>query len=184
MELRELIQECADNRITAQRCLFDWYAHRFFLLCQRYLKQREEAEEALMSGFLQIYQSLPDFTYLNDAATIGWMKKIMIHKCLEVIRSRHRLLSIVADNQAEDVSFDDDLYNQLAVKEILACLSKLPIGYRTVFNLFVIESYSHQEIAQLLNISEGTSKSQLNKARQYLQQLIREQQNFIRHATK
>jgi RNA polymerase sigma-70 factor (ECF subfamily) len=83
MELRQLIFECAKGSITAQRYLFDGYAHRYLLLCQRYLKHREEAEEAMMNGFLQIYQALPQFNFINDPSTIAWMKKIMVNKCLE-----------------------------------------------------------------------------------------------------
>lgn len=108
----------------------------------------------------------------------------MVNKCLEIIRSKHRFLSVVDESKAEDIAIDETLYQQLEVKAILACIEKLPIGYRTVFNLYVIESYSHKEIAALLNIREGTSKSQLNRAKQYLQNLILEQDKFIQHATK
>jgi RNA polymerase sigma-70 factor (ECF subfamily) len=184
MELRQLIFECAKGSITAQRYLFDGYAHRYLLLCQRYLKHREEAEEAMMNGFLQIYQALPQFNFINDPSTIAWMKKIMVNKCLENIRARHRLLVVLAEDQAEEESVDESIYSSMEVKTILACLSKLPVGYRTVFNLFVIEAYSHEEIAELLRISIGTSKSQLNKAKRHMQRLIVEQNNYGNHAAQ
>ncbi|HPH36137.1 RNA polymerase sigma factor [Sediminibacterium sp.] len=184
MELKQLISECAKGSTTAQRYLFDKFSTRFLLLCNRYLKQDEDAEDAMMNGFLQIFQSLSKFRFENDAACISWMKKIMVNKCLEIIRSKHRFLSVVDESKAEDIAIDETLYQQLEVKAILACIEKLPIGYRTVFNLYVIESYSHKEIAALLNIREGTSKSQLNRAKQYLQNLILEQDKFIQHATK
>ena len=184
MELKQLISECAKGRITAQRYLFDNYANRFLCLCQRYLKQREEAEEAMMNGFLQIYQSLPRFNFSNDASTIAWMKKIMVNKCLEIIRTRHRLLIVTGDENAEQEPADDWIYEHLEVKYILDCLAKLPVGYRTVFNLFVIESYSHEDIAALLQISTGTSKSQLSKAKKHLQRLITEQNNYGQHAAQ
>ncbi|MFN4974075.1 MAG: RNA polymerase sigma factor [Bacteroidota bacterium] len=184
MELRQLISECAKCSITAQRYLFDNYANRFLLLCQRYLKQREEAEEAMMNGFLQIYQALSRFNFSNDASTIAWMKKIMVNKCLEIIRTRHRLLIVMGEENAEQEPADDWIYEQLEVNSILACLAKLPVGYRTVFNLFVIEGYSHEEIAALLRISAGASKSQLSKAKRHLQRLISEQNNYGQHAAQ
>lgn len=184
MELKQLISECAKGSTTAQRYLFDKFSNRFLLLCVRYLKQDEDAEEAMMNGFLQIFQSLTKFKYENEATSISWMKKIMVNKCLEIIRSKHKFLSVVEESRAEDLAIDETLYHKLEVKAILACIEKLPIGYRTVFNLYVIESYSHKEIAALLNIHEGTSKSQLNRAKQCLQNLILEQEKFMRHATK
>lgn len=184
MEIKKLISECAKGSITAQRYLFDSYAKRFLMLCERYLKQREEAEEAMMNGFLQIFQALPKFTFINDASTIAWMKRIMVNKCLEIIRARHRLLIVTGEESAENETADDLIYEKIEVKHILDCLSKLPIGYRTVFNLFVIESYSHEEIATLLQISTGTSKSQLSKAKQHLQRLITAQNNYKQYAAK
>jgi RNA polymerase sigma-70 factor (ECF subfamily) len=112
------------------------------------------------------------------------MKKIMVNKCLENIRGRHRILVVLAEDQAEEESVDESVYASMEVKTILACLSKLPVGYRTVFNLFVIEAYSHEEIAELLRISIGTSKSQLNKAKRHMQRLIIEQNNYRHHATQ
>jgi RNA polymerase sigma factor (sigma-70 family) len=184
MELKQIISECASGSITAQRYLFDLYANRFMLVCLRYLKQKEDAEEALMNGFLQIYKSLDRFDWKSDIATIAWMKKIMVNECLIGIRSKHRFLTVVEEHDAENVSIEETMFDNFEVKLILKCLEQLPVGYRTVFNLYVIECFSHKEIADLLKISEGTSKSQLSKARGLLQKIILQQNNYTNHAAK
>jgi DNA-directed RNA polymerase specialized sigma24 family protein len=159
MELQQLLKECKKGSVTAQKYLFDMYSKQFFLLCRRYLKTNEQAEEVLMTGFLKIFSSLSNFTYINEAATIAWMQKVMVNQCLQEVRNKYSFLQ-VAEECAEEVQASDD---------VLASMSAM-------FNLFVIEQMSHKEIAALLSISEGTSKSQLSKAKQMLKQLI-EQQN-------
>jgi RNA polymerase sigma factor (sigma-70 family) len=175
MELQQLLKECKRKSITAQKYLFDRYCTQFFLLCRRYLKTNEQAEEALMNGFLKIFHSLDKFTYSNDAASVAWMQKLVVNECLQELRKKHSFL-LVAEEFAEDIPAGDDILASLAATEIYGLIMQLPTGYRTVFNLAVIEQMSHKEIAALLNISEGTSKSQLSKARLMLQQML-EQQN-------
>jgi RNA polymerase sigma-70 factor (ECF subfamily) len=174
MELQQLLKECKKGSITAQKYLFDKYAKQFFLLCRRYLKTDEQAEEILMTGFLKIFHSLSAFSYLNDAATIGWMQKLMVNECLQELRKKQSFL-LTAEEHAEDISSDDDVISHLSAAELYKVITQLPIGYRTVFNLFVLEEMTHREISRLLNISEGTSKSQLSKARKMLQQMIKQQ---------
>jgi RNA polymerase sigma-70 factor (ECF subfamily) len=152
MELAKLLQECKEERLTAQKWLFDRFSTSFFLLCRRYLRNNETAEECMMNGFLCIYKALPNFEYQNDGAAINWMKRIMVNECLRSLRKKEPML--------------------LVAEELFQLITQLPIGYRTVFNLHVIEGLKHGEIAQELGITEGTSKSQLNKARMLLQQLL------------
>jgi RNA polymerase sigma factor (sigma-70 family) len=175
MELQQLLKECKKKSITAQKYLFDRYCNRFFLLCRRYMKTNEQAEEVLMNGFLKIFHSLDKFVYNNDAAAIAWMQKLMVNECLQELRKKHSFL-LVAEELAGDVSSGEDILGSIAATEIYQLIMQLPTGYRTVFNLSVIEQMPHKEIARLLSISEGTSKSQLSKARHLLQQMI-EQQN-------
>jgi RNA polymerase sigma factor (sigma-70 family) len=174
MELQQLLKECKAGSITAQKYLFDKYATCFFLLCRRYLKTDEHAEETMMGGFLKIFQSLGLFDYVNDAAAFGWMKRIMVNECLMELRKKNSFL-LVAESSANDIAVDEDALSQMAADEIYQLITQLPIGYRTVFNLFVMEQMGHKEIAASLNITEGTSKSQLSKARNMLQQLLQQQ---------
>jgi RNA polymerase sigma factor (sigma-70 family) len=171
MELAKLLQECKEERLTAQKWLFDQFSTRFFLLCRRYLRSNELAEECMMNGFLCIFKALPNFEYQNDGAAINWMKRIMVNECLHSLRKKEPML-LVAEELAQEIPVADNALDQLAAEELFQLITQLPIGYRTVFNLHVIEGLKHGEIAQELGITEGTSKSQLNKARMLLQQLL------------
>ena len=171
MEFIQLIRECRRGSITAQKYFYDRFAVQMFLYCRRYLKTNEQAEESLQNGFLKIFTGLIDFTFLNEAATVGWMKKIMLNECLQEIRKKNNVLSI-ADEINEDIYVEDGVLEKLSADEIFQVITQIPVGYRTIFNLYVVEGFNHKEIAAMLHISEGTSKSQLSKARALLQLLI------------
>lgn len=183
MELLQLIRECKQGRITAQRYLYDRFATQLFLVTRRYLKTDAEAEEMLQNGFVKIFQHLPKFDYTSDAAFVAWMKKIMVNECLQLLRRRNGFL-IVAEEQALETDADDNVLDKLSANEIYLLITRLPVGYRTVFNLYVIEGYTHAEIAATLNISEGTSKSQLNKAKKALQLSITQNQMYAGRQAK
>ncbi|RYY65930.1 MAG: sigma-70 family RNA polymerase sigma factor [Chitinophagaceae bacterium] len=142
-----------------------------FLLCRRYLRNDEAAEEVLHNGFLKCFAGIGRLQYVSEAATVGWLKRIMVNECLMHLR-RHNSFLQVALEEAPELPDDERVLEGLEASEIFLLVTKLPTGYRTVFNLYVLEEYSHKEIAALLGISEGTSKSQLSKARQLLQQLL------------
>jgi RNA polymerase sigma factor (sigma-70 family) len=174
MELQQLIKECKAGSITAQKYLFDKYATSFFLLCRRYLKTDVQAEDTMMNGYYKIFQSLKQFTYNNDASAYAWMKQIMVNECLIELRKKNNYLFIASD-MGDEIVVDETAISNLSANEIFKLITHLPIGYRTVFNLFVMEQMTHKEIAALLKITEGTSKSQLSKARLMLQQLLQQQ---------
>jgi RNA polymerase sigma factor (sigma-70 family) len=176
MELSELIKECQEERLTAQKWLYDRFAVRFFLLCRRYLKTDEIAEECMMGGFLRIFKSISSFEYKNEAATIAWMKRIMVNECLQVLRKKEPFF-LVAEEAANEMAVTESVLEQLNAEELFKLITKLPTGYRTVFNLYAVEGLKHQEIAAELGITEGTSKSQYNRARILLQQMLEAQNN-------
>jgi RNA polymerase sigma factor (sigma-70 family) len=171
MELLQLTRECKQGSITAQKYLYDRFAVQLFLVCRRYLKTDTDAEEMLQNGFLKIFSGIEKFSYSTDASFVAWMKKIMVNECLQELRKKNSFF-LVPEEAATDINIEDDVFGKLSADEIYKLITQIPIGYRTVFNLYVIEGYNHQEIAVMLNISEGTSKSQLNKARKTLQQSI------------
>lgn len=181
MQLEQLIYECKKESITAQQYLFSKYAKQFFILCRRYLKTNEHAEECMMNGFFKLFSAVKKIEFINDAATESWMRKIMLNECLMELRKKNSFL-IVAEEEADNLVVTEVSESNLTANEIFELITQLPIGYRTIFNLFVFEELSHKEIATTLNISEGTSKSQLSKARKMLQQLI-EQKNTL-HANR
>jgi RNA polymerase sigma-70 factor (ECF subfamily) len=141
------------------------------LVCSRYLKSPEDAEEALLDGFYKFFKNLSSFHYVGEASLYAWLKKIMINESLMMLRKRN-VFTIIIDSDAEDIQLEEDALNNLSAKEIFELIIQLPVGYRTVFNLYVIEGMDHKEIAALMGIAEGTSKSQLSKAKSLLQKKL------------
>lgn len=171
MQIAQLIKEAQHKSKAAEKYLFDLYAGRMLTLCRRYVKSPEDAEERMLNGFVKFFQALQHFKYESDAACYSFIKRIMINECLMFLR-KQQAFKVVSESEAENITLDEDLLDRLSAKEIFEQVVQLPVGYRTVFNLFVIEGMSHVEIAKELGITVGTSKSQLNKARTLLQKNI------------
>lgn len=184
MDLAELIKEAKAGSSAAQKCIFDQLADRMIIVCCRYVKSREDAEELLLDGFYKFFNALSGFHYQGDGALFVWIKKIMINECLMFLRKKNAF-KIVTEEEAGDVQLDDEALVKLSADEIFSLIVLLPLGYRTVFNLHVIEGMKHAEIALALGISEGTSKSQLSKARALLQKLLmQKEETYVSRKTK
>jgi RNA polymerase sigma factor (sigma-70 family) len=180
MNQEQLIKECKQGSAAAQKCLFDHFADKMMLVCCRYVKNETDAEEVLLDGFLKFFRSIGSFNYKGEAALYAWLKRIMINECLMLLRKKNVFI-MAADTATEQVAVADDILNKLQADDILRYILQLPVGYRTVFNLFEVEGMSHREIAALLQITEGTSKSQLSKAKQLLQKmLIQNNTDYVR----
>jgi len=171
MDIAELIKEAKQGSAAAQKYLFDHLADKMMLTCRRYIKNREDAEEILLDGFYKFFKNLSGFTYQSDGALIAWLRKIMINECLMFLRKKN-VFNMVTETAADDIPLEAEALNNLSAAEIFNLLSQLPVGYRTVFNLHVIEGMEHKEIAALMGIAEGTSRSQLNKAKLLLQKSL------------
>jgi len=171
MNTSELVKEARHGGTAAQKCLFDLFGEKMLLVCQRYVKNPEDAEELLLDGFYKFFTKISSFTYHGDAALYGWLKKIMINECLMFLRSKN-VFTIVTEATAEEIPLQEDALDNLSAEEIFKLIIQLPVGYRTVFNLYAIEGMNHGEIAEALNISEGTSRSQYSKAKVLLQKLL------------
>jgi RNA polymerase sigma-70 factor (ECF subfamily) len=167
MDEREMILGCIAGRPRAQKALFDIYAPKLLVICLRYMKEMPRAQDALQDAFVKIYAHLPSYKF--EGVFEGWVKKITVNTCLDQLRKDKKLLS---DISLDDVSFkiahQDHSLEKLMADDLLKLVQSLPDGYRTVFNLFAIEGFSHQEIAKQLKISESTSKTQYLRARAYL----------------
>ena len=171
MDISQLIKEAKQGSTAAQKCLFDEMADKLLMICRRYVKNREDAEEMMLNGFYKFFKNLSSFSYQGDAALFAWLKKIMVNECLMFLRKKN-VFTISSDLAAEEVSLQEEALNNLSAAEIFNLVVQLPVGYRTVFNLYEIEGMSHKDIAALLNISEGTSKSQLSKSKVLLQKML------------
>lgn len=171
MDIATLVKEAKQGSTTAQKCLFEALADKMLLVCCRYVKRREDAEELLLDGFYKFFKNLHSFNYQGEAALHAWLKRIMINECLMFLRKKNVFI-IVTEAAAEEIVLEEEALNNLSAAEIFNLVVTLPVGYRTVFNLFVIEGMEHKEIAALTGISEGTSKSQLSKAKALLQKML------------
>ena len=162
----------------AQQQLFEQYGKAMYAVCRRYLKAPEEAEEAMMNGFLQVFTHIERASIPSEGALLAWMRRIMVNECLQKIRKAHSFLIMVEEPAAilEKQPIEPEF--KLGAKELFLLIEQLPAGYRTIFNLYVVEGYTHKEIGELCSISEGASKSQLSKARKKLAYLITQQNNY------
>jgi RNA polymerase sigma factor (sigma-70 family) len=166
-----LLQGCLAGDRLAQRQLYEAFSGKFLALCLRYLKDQEQAEDVMIQSFMKIFEKLSQFQ--GKGSFEGWMKRIVVTQALMALRSNRSLILAISLEDAEKVQAPAaEALNQLEVAELMELVQSLPLGYRTVFNLFAIEGYSHQEIGELLGITESTSKSQLNRARSVLKEKI------------
>lgn len=164
--------------------MYRLFAPRLFTVCLRYGKDRHEAEEILQEGFIKVFSSLHQ--YRAEGSLEGWLRRIIVTTALQRLRSRtplHAVLSVEGSTHNE-VAEGETIESNLSAKELLALVQTLPVMYRTVFNLYVFEGYQHKEIAELLHISEGTSKSNLYDARQWLKGKIKAGNRLAHTKTK
>jgi len=165
-----LVQKCIKGNQLAQNELFNKYYRLMLGICLRYANDREEAKEILQEGFIKVFRSIESFKF--EGNLISWIKRIIINTAIDKYRKLTTQPVSVTLEPTSSIDYDENIIDKLNADDLLACINQLPLGYRTVFNLFVIEGYSHKEIGEKLNISEGTSKSQLFKAKQLLQEMI------------
>ncbi|MBS7332903.1 MAG: sigma-70 family RNA polymerase sigma factor [Weeksellaceae bacterium] len=173
MDLNQIIHACKKNDSKAQRLLYEKYDSRFYAVCKRYFVNIHEAEDALVKGFLKIFQNINSYT--NEGNFEGWMHRIIVNECLMELRKK-KAIFLNIDDHPKDVASDVNL-NQ-SDGSALQLLDLLPEGCKVVFILYVIEGYKHKEIADQLGISEGTSKSQLNLAKSKLKDLLEKYPNL------
>lgn len=171
-ETRNLIEGCLRGERHAQSSLYNLLSKKMFVVCLRYSKNREEAEEILQEGFMKVFQFIHQ--YKNTGSFEGWVRKIMMNCALQRYRSKSDLHAVINIDlvKEENLANDENAFSKIGAKELLLMVQRLSPAYRMVFNLYVFEGLKHREIAELLNISEGTSKSNLSDARVLLQKAV------------
>lgn len=172
----QLIESCIKGNRASQKALYDRLAPRMFPLCIRYIGDREAAEDVLQDGFVTLFTRLED--YKGEGSFEGWARKIFVNTALMNLRKKDALkmsddLEAARGLKAETAS----QMQNMGYKELLAMITELPPGFRIVFNMYAIEGYSHKEIGEMLGISETTSRTQLSRARIWLQKKIKEKDN-------
>ena len=167
----KLIQKAIKNNRKAQNLLYELHAPKMLSVCRYYIRDVHFAEEVMLNGFLKVFSNLKKFK--KEGSFEGWIRKIMVRESISFIRQQKNIEFPVEEVDIKN-NFSNTINSKLEVEEIQQLIDALPEGYRIVFNMSVIEGYKHHEIANILNISEGTSKSQLFKARKLIKQKIKE----------
>lgn len=166
----DLIKGCIRRERSAQKRLYDTFSSKMYALCCRYVKDSMEAEDVLVTAFTKILDRIDQFK--GDGSFEGWIRRIVVNESLTYLR-RNRSMYVETELEAADRDPDyQHLSDHLEAEDLLSMIQELPVGYRMVFNLYAIDGFSHKEIADQLNISENTSKSQLSRARVFLQKLL------------
>lgn len=165
------IQQAQKRESKAQRQIFEHYGNTLYRLAFRYLRERVDAEDAVAESFCAIFENIPKAKFENVLFFEAWLKRITVNEALKALKKRANF-QLLSDTQYDAFIIKDEIIESLTAIQILELVSQLPVGYRTVFNLYEIEGFTHTEIAKLLNITEGTSKSQLSKAKGLLQKRI------------
>ena len=170
----ELIQLAVDNNRQAQQQIYTQFSPKMLSVCRQYIKDIHQAEDIMITAFMKVFVNLKNFQ--QSGSFEGWIRRIMVNECISFIRVNKKIKYI------EDETFFEERFNNVeskfSIEDIQFLIDGLPDGYKMVFNLFAIEGFKHHEIAELLGISEGTSKSQLSHARKMLQGQINKSKNY------
>jgi len=171
-EIREIIKGCLEGNRRDQELLYRRHAAKLYAVCLQYSGNDDEAKDILQEGFMKIFENLHSYKF--EGSFEGWMRRITVNTALEKFRSRNNLYKVEDIDQISDTESEPDVeeYDGLEASDLLDIIRELPPKYRMVFNLYAIEGYSHKEISKMVNISEGTSKSNLSRARLILQRRV------------
>lgn len=173
----ELIQKCIKGELKAQRELYERYASKLMPMAMRYAKSQADAEDILQDAFIKIFNSLESFR--QEAQFLTWLKRIVVNTAINHNRKKLYQQPMLDIDKTPLYVEKELVLSHLHFTEMMAMMQKLPVGCRTVFNLFAIEGYGHKEIAEMMGITEGTSKSQYARARALLKVMVQEANEII-----
>ncbi len=176
MSLEKLINKCKRKDIKAQSEIYQLFSGKLFALCLKYSRNYQEAQDNLQNGFILIFDKIGQYNFKGSFE--GWLKRIIINTALQTYREKN-VLNLVTEEIPEEVEVEID-NEQVSLDFLLKLIQELPNRYRMVFNLYVLDDYPHKEIANMLNISEGTSKSNLSRARVILRNKIESTQSQVK----
>ena len=178
-----LIQGCLRNEASAQQELYYRYSPKMLSVCYRYAKSREDAEDMLQEGFIKVFTQIHQFQ--NRGALEGWIRRIIVHTCINNLKKNKKFSDSVDIIHAASVPVrEENIPSILQAKQVVECIRLLPMGYRTVLNLYAIEGYSHREIGEILDIEESTSRSQYTRAKAMLEDILVRKNILTRNTEK
>jgi len=166
-----LLAGCLKNNATAQEALYSRFSPRMLGVCYRFAKNREDAEDMLQEGFIKVFTQMHQ--YRGEGALEGWIRRIVVHTCINILKKNKKFSESLDIIHASSVRINEELIPSIMqAKQVVECIRMLPLGYRTVLNLYAIEGFSHREIAGLLDIEESTSRSQYTRAKAMLEEIL------------
>lgn len=166
-----ILQGCLRNESLAQRELYNRYSPKMLAVCYRFGHNREDAEDMLQEGFIKIFSQI--HTFRNQGAFEGWIRRIIVHTCINNLKKNKKFNENVDIMYATSLQVrEESVPSIVQAKQVVECIRLLPLGYKTVLNLYAIEGYSHKEIAEMLEIEESTSRSQYTRAKQMLEDIL------------
>ncbi len=166
-----ILKGCLHNDSSAQRELYNKYSPKMLAVCYRFAHNREDAEDMLQEGFIKVFLQM--HTFENRGAFEGWIRRIVVHTCINILKKNKKFSNSVDIIHATGVQVREESVSAIIqAKQVVECIRMLPIGYRTVLNLYAVEGYSHREISNMLDIEESTSRSQYTRARAMLEDIL------------
>ena len=166
-----MLAGCLENNAASQEALYGRFTPRMLGVCYRFAKNREDAEDMLQEGFIKVFSQIHQ--YRNEGALEGWIRRIVVHTCINILKKNKKFSDSVDIAQAAGIGIrEESISSIMHAKEVVECIRLLPIGYRTVLNLYAIEGYSHKEIGDMLDIEESTSRSQYTRAKAMLEDVL------------
>jgi len=166
-----ILKGCLQNDPAAQKELYNRYSPKMLSVCYRFAHNREDAEDMLQEGFIKIFSQM--HTFGNRGAFEGWIRRIIVHTCINILKKNKKFNESVDIIHATGAMVrEESVPSIVQAKQIVECIRMLPIGYRTVLNLYAIEGYSHREIGMMLDIEESTSRSQYTRAKAMLEEIL------------
>jgi len=171
MTEQSILTGCLNNDPVAQRELYNRYSPKMLSVCYRFAQKREDAEDMLQEGFIRVFTQISSFR--NSGSFEGWIRRIIVHTCINFLKKYKKFnesldLAYVTDVQVKE----ETIPSLMLARQVIECIRLLPVGYRTVLNLYAIEGYSHKEISQMLDIEESTSRSQCTRAKTMLETIL------------
>ncbi|MBI3500480.1 MAG: RNA polymerase sigma factor [Bacteroidetes bacterium] len=168
----ELLKGCVSKNPAAQKALFEKFSRKMMGICLRYAERSEEAEDMLQNSFIRVFEKIE--TFRGSGSLEGWIRKIVMNESLTLLRKNKPMqMNIDIEDATYMIPGNNHIGEKINEKDLLRMIQKLPVGFRTVFNMYAIEGYSHKEIGELLGITEGTSKSQYSRAKVHLQNMLK-----------
>jgi RNA polymerase sigma factor (sigma-70 family) len=166
-----MIQGCLDNETAAQEAFYNRFSPKMLGVCYRFARNKEDAEDMLQEGFIKIFSQINQFR--GQGALEGWVRRIIVHTCINVLKKNKKFTESVNIIHANSVYLNENnIPSLLQAKQVVESIRLLPVGYKTVLNLYAIEGYSHKEIATILDIAESTSRSQYTRAKAMLEEIL------------